>query len=68
MVKSRKRQKNGRINGAKASQVREAIARAALEREQQERERQAAATQIGICGRKLDHYMLQRQNSMLSQQ
>ena len=43
MVKSRKRQKNGRINGAKASQVREAIARAALEREQQERERQDAA-------------------------
>ena len=43
MAKSRKRQKNGQINGAKASQVREAIARAAFEREQQERERQGAA-------------------------
>ena len=44
MVKSRKRQKNGRINGAKASQVREAIARAAFEREQQKREQDAAGS------------------------
>ena len=35
MGKSRKRQKNGRINGAKASQVRNAIERAAIERDRQ---------------------------------
>ena len=36
MAKSRKRQKNGLINGRKASQVRAAIARAAIENERQE--------------------------------
>ena len=36
MGKSRKRQKNGRINGAKARQVRNAIERAAIERDQQD--------------------------------
>ena len=36
MGKSRKRQKNGKINGAKARQVRNAIERAAIERDRQD--------------------------------
>ena len=34
MGKSRKKQKNGKINGAKARHVRNAIERAAIERDQ----------------------------------
>ena len=36
MGKSRKRQKNGKINGAKARQVRNAIERRAIERDEQD--------------------------------